>query len=261
MESISKLVLLVGGWSAVLIAVSAFVSKLVTERVLSKWRRDEQREMEMLRSELTDSRAVLDAAIRGFASGEGLSHQKRIEGVDALWAAVLELRHGLSGPVFFYGILLPSEYDDVLQKDGAIAASISGLSDSTMHQTLSSVSPVERQRPFVGETLWLRFFIYRAFLGRLAHLIVDGKRKGHIPDWRDDSGVGQLLGHVLQKKALEQLLQSKKDPTAINRALNSLESLILEEMSLITSGQRSSLASFENARQLRDALSSEKVSV
>jgi hypothetical protein len=257
---IGELVAVVGGWSVVVIGVSAWLSRLVAERVLSAWRRDEQLALETLRNELASSRAVLEAAIRSHATGQDLSHQKRLASVERLWIAVLQLRERLTGPVFFFGILLPSEYDSAVAKDGPLAAAIANLSDDTIVAAARATSAIESDRPHLGETLWLQFFIYRAFLCRLAYLVVEGKRRGHIEDWRDDSGVRQLLGHVLSEQHLRSLIDSKTDPQAVNRAVNLLESLMLKEISLISSGQRSAFESFENAKQLREALASVKAS-
>lgn len=249
-----QLIALIGGWSVLVIGVSAWLGRLLAERVSSQWRRDEQRALETLRSDLAGNRILLDAAIRSHASGQDLFQQRRVAAVERLWTAVLELRDRLSGPVFFFGILLPSEYDSVFEKGGAFAASIAELTDDTIVGAMKPTREVENDRPHLGDTLWLQFFIYRAFLGRLAHLVVEGKRHRHIPDWREDDGVSQLLGHVLPEQTVVSLLGSKKDPSAVNKATNMLESLILREISLITSGRRSSLESFENAKKLREAL-------
>jgi hypothetical protein len=188
-----------------------------------------------------------------------LFQQKRLAAVEQLWSSVLALRESLRGPVFFFGTLLPTEYDDVARDKGsAIGASISSLSDETILAGIKPASDVETLRPCVGETLWLQFYVYRAFRGRLAHLCVEGQRRGHIRDWREDSGVKQLLGHVLPAETVTQLLDPKCSPDSIYRAVNSLEALILREISVIMSGQRSSLESFDNAAQLREALASAK---
>ncbi len=140
--------------------------------------------LETLRSDLTSHRFLLEAAMKSQAFSHDLFHQKRIAAVERLWASVLELRGSLSSPVFFFGILLPSEYDSVFEKDDAIAASIATVTDEAIHAALKPTSELEADRLHLGETLWFQFFIYRGFLARLASLIVQGKRRQHIPDWR-----------------------------------------------------------------------------
>jgi hypothetical protein len=245
---------LVGGWSVIVIGLSGWLGRLLAERVLSQWRRDEQVLIETLRSDLASNRLLLETALKSQAAGHDLFQQKRLAAVERLWAGVLELRECLSSPVFFFGVLLPSEYDSALEKSDALAASVAAVTDDMILTAIIPTRQLEADRPHLGEALWFHFFIYRAFLARLAHLIVEGKRRQHISDWRDDGGVRQLLSHVIPKDTLEALLNSKHEPIAINRAIDMLESLLLKEVSLITSGRRSSFESFENAKELQAAL-------
>lgn len=250
-----QLITLLGGWSAVLVVVSTWLSKLFTERLLSKWRRDEQAHLETLRNDLAGNRLLVEAAVRSFASGQDALQQKRVDAVERMWAAVLQMRERLSSPVYFFSILLPSEYDSVLDKEGGtLATAIASVDDDMLMTALKPSANTELDRPLLGETLWLQFFIYRAFLGRLGVLIVMGKRKRHIPDWRGDTAVRQLLSNVLPKDRLDEILSATKDPSAVNRAVDTLEWIMLEEMSRITSGRRSSFESFQNAKDLNAAV-------
>lgn len=256
--SLREIVALIGGWSVLLVGLSAFLSRFFLERQLSRWRRDEQLVLETLRSELSGSRLLLEAATKSHSSGQDLLQQRRVAAVERLWLGVLQLRERFSTPVFFFGILLPSEYDSVFEKEGPLADMISKITEETIQSAVEPTAQLESDRPQLGEALWLRFFIYRAFLARLAYLIVSGKNRRHIKDWREDGGVRQQLGHVLSKDALESLLSTASDVNSIHRAVNMVEALLLEEISLITSGRRSSFESFENARELRAAMSAEK---
>lgn len=168
---------------------------------------------------------------------------------------MLELRQRLSKPVYFFSILLSGEYDSIRdKKDGTLAAAITSVDDDLMMAALKPSSNAELDRPHLGETLWLRFFIYRAFLGRLGVLIVKGKAARHIPDWRTDTGVRQLLSQVLAKDKLDAILGATTDPNAVNRAVNAVEGLMLEEISIILSGRRSSFESFQNAKDMQSAV-------
>lgn len=250
----TSLIGLFGGGAVIVGAVTLWLSRLMTERVLSKWRREEQSFVEIMRAEQARHNLLLEAGIKGFGAGQDVICERRVIAVEHLWANVLLLRERFQGPVFFFGILLPSEYDAALRKQDAFSASVQDVDERTTLAAIKETAALEGERPHLGETLWLRFFIYRAFLGRLAHLITEGKRTGHILDWRQDSGVRQLLGHIVQQPDLSELLKSTS-PVSINWALNALEGLLLEEISRITSGQHSALESFENAKALRSAMS------
>ena len=63
-----------------------------------------------------------------------------------------------------------------------------------------------------------------------------GKRRHHIENWRDDGGVREILGSVLKDQALSGLLEAKDDPQTLNRVLDWLQRLILDEIARVSSG-------------------------
>ena len=103
--------------------------------------------------------------------------------------------------------------------------------------------------------MWLRFFVYRAFMGRLAHVFSRGKGAGHVEDWKSDSGIKQILSFVLPEQDVEATIGSPpQDVGALQRAVNQLESLLLEEISQLATGVRSSEESFQRAKELREVV-------
>lgn len=250
----AEIVAVLGGWSVITIGVSAFVGKLVSERIFSKWRTDEQRQIETLRSALADNRLLIEASLSSMACGQNETQQKRLSSVERLWAAILELREKFSGTVFFYSILLPSEYMDSINKGGALAASVSKLDKDTISKAMASSEGLETYRPYLGELLWVKFFVYRAFLGRISYLIVSGKDRGHIIDWREDPGVKQILQNILSKDEFQKIITAKQNPSAINWAIQEIEGQILRDINVIITGKSASQESFEIARQLQNAV-------
>lgn len=163
--------------------------------------------------------------------------QKRLSAAETLWSAVLDLRERFSSAVGFYTILLPSEYDSVFDEGSKARILVAPITDEFVADAVRRADLVENDRPYLGEDLWSKFFVYRAFLGRLAVLIVMGKRRHHIGDWRDDRGVREILGSVLEEQEIEGLLGSKADPHALNRAVSRLQSVILSEIRRVSSGE------------------------
>lgn len=156
--------------------------------------------------------------------------RKRISAGDRLWSAVLKLKDELSMPVFFFTILVPSEYDSALDEDGNMHHVVSSITDGKLHAAIVRVNQVEDDRPYLGERLWSQFFVYRAFLGRLATLILMGKKNGHIENWRKDGAVLQILTSLFGQKDLESVLGRDNDPHSIARIIDRLESLMLNEI-------------------------------
>ncbi len=91
-------------------------------------------------------------------------------------------------------------------------------------------------------------------MGRLGYLVTRGKEKHHIGDWREDSGIRQILSGALPEVTVNSLL-NKNSVGSIYTVFGHLESTILEEVSLVLSGRRSASDSFENAKDLHQAVS------
>jgi hypothetical protein len=178
-----------------------------------------------------DKAAEMAKPAGGGSKTSDLISQKRILAAEALWSAVLDLKERLSAPVFFFSILVPSEYDSVFEPQSKTRDMISSITDELISDSMTRVSRVENDRPYLADTLWNHFFAYRAFLGRIGALIVLGKRRKHIEDWRDDNGIRQILGSVFQESVMTGLIGSKNDVNAIYRILDHFQQTMLKEIS------------------------------
>jgi hypothetical protein len=251
---LTQIIAIVGGWSVVVGAVSAWAGKLLAERAILNWKQSHQKELEDLKDQMAREKLVLDAAVASFSFGQQKAQEKRLEAVEALWESVLEVRRACQHAIFFYSILLPSEYNDLFTNP-KLQKSFSGLNYESTLSKISEHTDLEKHRPYLGETLWYLFYLYNAILGRMTYLLIDGKEKGNISNWMTDSLTGQYLQHIM---TAEQLKQIQKNPiNAAEKVVMFLEEYLLEEISLIVSGERSSKESFEYAQKLKgeDSLS------
>ena len=170
-----------------------------------------------------------------------------MQAVEKLWQRILDVRKACRSATFFYSILHPSEYNEVFTRPN-MKAMISNLDDTLINRIISNTEDLEAHRPYLGEKLWLLFYIYRAFLGRISLMLVDGQREGEIKDWRKDHGVHSLLKYVLSSEQLTAV--TVESPIAMHKAVTLLEAMLLEEVSLIISGDRASKETFEHAKRL-----------
>ena len=257
MEQIIKdIVLLLGGWTVIVTGIVSFISYLATQRIIRSWDIKHQRELEILRNNQAETQVLLKDTLSTISSSQSLLQNRRVEAVDRLWKAVLALKAYYSPVTFFFTIALPNEYKTALA-NSTIFEGLRKIDDNYIVNYPEEVSNLEDCRPYLGENLWLHFFVYRAFLGRIAVLVKWLKEGKEIGDWRQDSGVQQHLKVAFEEDEFNALMKS--NPMEINYALNVLESKVLREISYIVSGRQSSLESFENSRELRKLLANEKI--
>lgn len=255
-QTIKDVALLLGGWTVIVTAILSFISYLTTQKIIGAWDVKNQRELETLRNNQAETQLLLKDTISIISSSQSLLQERRIDAVDKLWKAVLAIKEHYSGATFFFSILMPSEYKSALSNP-TLSAGIKKIDKQYIVDYPEVVTELENFRPYLGETLWLHFFIYRAVVGRLAYMVTWLKEGEDIKDWRQDSGIQQHLKSVFDEEEFKALTGAS--PMDVYYALNILESKILKETSYILSGRKSSLESFENSKELRKLLAKEKM--
>ena len=258
MEQIIKdIILFLGGWTVIVTGIVSFISYLTTQKIINSWDAKNQRELEILRNNQAETQLLLKDTISSISSSQSLLQTHRVESVDKLWRAVLDLKIHYSPVTLFFGMTKPAEYKTTLA-NSAMFAGLKTLDNNYLINFQQDVElNVEILRPYLGETLWLYFFVYRAFLGRLALLVKRLSEGIETGDWRQDHGIQQHLKAIFDKDEFNTLMNS--DPVEIYYTLNVLDSKVLKEISIILTGRKSSLESFENSKELRKLLVNEKM--
>jgi hypothetical protein len=154
-----------------------------------------------------------------------------IDSMEKLWERVLAIREFSSRFTFFQSILLEEEYGDVVS--GKIKGIVPVISQEEFDKQVHNLTAdIEIVRPFVGETIWLLYYIYAAFSMRQAFKVQEGLKNGELYTWdkgpgeKPDSFKQQVLGVVFTEQELSQL----DAHTAIPWITRSLETKILNEM-------------------------------
>jgi hypothetical protein len=245
--TVTQMIALLGGWTVIIVGLVTWIGKLVAEKVTLKWKEQQQKEIETLRSQLARDHIIMETAISSFSSGQRAVQEKKIQATETLWKHVLKIRKICQSVIFFFTILRPSEYNEVFAKPN-IKAMVSDVDDSVLDQISSNPENFESNRPFLGEKLWLLFFIYRAFLGRITFILVNGLKEGKIEDWKKDDGVHSLLKSILSNDQITAV--TVESPNAMHNVITLLEAMLLEEISLIISGSKASKDTFELAKKL-----------
>ena len=255
-QIIKEIVILLGGWTVFITAIIGFIANLTTQKILNKWNLKNQQDLEILRNNKLETQMLLKDTSAPIFTSQSLLQERRVEAVDKLWKTILVSKKYFSSVTTFFGLVLPSEYRTALDNK-VVSAGLSKVDDNYIENCPPIVFELENYRPYLGETLWLYFFVYRAILGRLSILINWLKEGKDIGDWRLDDGIQHHLRAVFDEEEFDNLL--KMSPLDIYYALNILDGKILKEASIILSGQKSSLESFENSKKLRELLLKEKM--
>jgi hypothetical protein len=245
------LIALLGGGAVISAAAGAWVGGLVAKRIAHGWEHKHQRDLEAYKAESERDRSVLSAVIQSHSAGQAAATERRLVAVEALWSTVRLWRDESGVPLLFFGILVPSEYNDHTPQ---MRARLDSLNEDNLHAFSAENDKLELHRPFLGERLWLLFWVYRAFLGRLTYKLIKGYEAGDIRDWREDKPTVDLLRGTLSDAEMATVLESRLQ--AAQLVVDQLEHKMLTEMNRVVSGESRAEESFQHARKVRELITS-----
>jgi len=246
------LVKLIGGMTIILSSVISFVAYFIKDYYINKWKSNYQIDIEKIKGNLSQNNSILDNLTKSISNIYLASNEKRIEYLEKVWNGMMEQKRGLPSVIFMaYTILTKEEIEKLPQttNEYTIAGIKSFKPKEYFDFHLNITSELEKTRPFIGEKIWLIYFVYQAFLGRLTYLIQDGLEKGKVKYWKDDKGfINQILLSVIKKDELNKLIE--KDISSFHNILNFLEFKALNDISEQLSGKRMTEESVEQALKL-----------
>ncbi|KVM87665.1 hypothetical protein WT06_22220 [Burkholderia anthina] len=171
---------------------------------LEELRSTSNAKLEELRSQLSRNNTSLELAHRTLSSYSGPFHQKRLESISIYWDTIIEMEEKMPVELFVADLLLPSEYSAAIE-NGKLTQ-IDRTAGSAMMEEIKH-APIEKVRPFIGETLWNLLFAYRALLGRLCYLYHEGLRTKNLKPWFDDTHCLTLVNSLISDEQFQELVK------------------------------------------------------
>ena len=264
-----------GGASAIVGGLAAWLGKIWADKLLLKESIKYQKEieefknrytteLEYLRAGITEKQDLLNNTYSALSSGYAASHERIVLAMEELWKTIMEIQEFVSPQIFFYQLLLPKEYNDLFNDTNQLnrVIPIKPTVEIDKH-TLKVGQSMEHKRIFIGEKLWLQFYVYRAISYRLLLKIAEQKNKGKFYEWNQDSDgkrdyMENMLLLVFSKQDLDTIINpptiGHSFPGAPQRILSSLEAEILSEMNEWMFGKRLINMSMEERQRVNDLL-------
>ncbi|MBC7000100.1 hypothetical protein [Cytophaga sp. FL35] len=227
-----------GGITVVLSSLIAFISHVLKDFLLNKWKLKYDTELESLKAKFSKNNTILENLTGSLSNVYLASNEKRIESLEAIWTGMLRVKNEMPVLVSMaYNILTPEEIENLpnTNKFNALIDAFEPINYFEKHSNL--IHQLELSRPFIGETLWSIFFTYQAFIGRSIFLIKEGLEQGKVTHWKNDSNfINQILTVIIEPEELEKL--TMKDKTAYSNVLSFLESKALNDISEQLTGKK-----------------------
>ncbi len=234
--------------SGFLTAALIFLAKTwIGERIKQSIENEYRVALERLRADNAQYQAVQAVAMSSMSATRHAAVERRLQSIERLWSAIMRLRAATPAAVTFADALVANEYGEFF-KNWKLAAVLSDVSLDRLVEEIKLLGDVEECGLYVGETLYLLFFVYRAVVGRLVFLFEQGREKGELLPWYGDSGVQQHLRCVATQKELADFDGLKCGQFAWVQSL--LETKILQHANRIISGHESADFGLEQAQRI-----------
>lgn len=255
--NISELIGIIGGWGIVISGLTIFISQRLSERLNNKWKQNSDIKIDQLRNDFNRKNTILNNLISFQNTSFNHSQEKRVIAVEIIWSNINYLKSKIPSPLgIIYNILTEKEIDEFLESDSTnvqITSMKNELNTFNEYEYFNELSEttkdIFKQRPFLGEELWLSYETYKAFIGRLIYRIhEDIQVNKKISHWHNDSSIMIILETYLNTDEINFIKNKKMG--SLNTTLNLLDTKVLHQMNSIISGNSASENALERVIKL-----------
>lgn len=209
------------------------------------------KDVEKTKADLATSKEIMNLSLLSLAKEREASQAKRIRSMEAVWKEILSIRRMTSMVVIFYTILLPTEYEEQIKKDKIIDIDSLEKFYAEYNKKMNLNGGIEECRIFIGETLWLYFWSYRAFFLRLAFQVIKHSKVGKAFNWSEDNLMLNHMKNLLNKNEME-FFEKAADIEKLNAVRVFMERHIIDEINIMLSGKAAAETSLEQARKITE---------
>lgn len=233
------------------------------QRALESLKHDQNTELEAIRASVKDRQDLAAAAISVGSATHLVAQERRVQSIHQLWETFVELKELTYWRLdtFQINIIHAKSDEERVQREN-----ISSVNDVGGWQALNRTAhelrqKIDRIRPFVGEKLYLLYWVYTMFVGYAAVYASSSVYKGHrgkIPiAWFEYETEARshlnILKSVVPGIHPEAILAQKQN--ALRTILDLLEGEIVREVGLLLSGVSATRERIEEARRLAGVFS------
>jgi hypothetical protein len=258
MATKGEIVTILGGWTVIASTILYFLSSRLVERLNIKWKETADKNIAKLQSELARNNNTLNSLITLFGSNYQQAQERRIKAIDVLWSGLNELKKILPDIGFIiYNVLTDeeiSEYFNRIAKQQTIETNtfIRANEDDNFSQVISKSEVLNLERPFLGETIWFQFELYKTFVTRISYKLIASVKNRQFEHWHKDSFLKQLLQNSLSQEEFSYIYSQKVSSLKITMAF--LENKLLAEINKTLSGETFTETVLERFKKIEELI-------
>jgi len=222
-----------------------YAAKLESHKAIL--RAEHETALEKLRADAAKDRAVQSAATTTLIGIHQAGQERRLNAVEILWQAIVDLKGKIPGIVTMADILPEEEYGQLLTQP-SLRSMMDKLSFDLLNDILKGTISVEKIRPFLGQYVYAHFWAYRAFVSQVLFSLIHGRDEGRMTPWYHNDDIRSLLSTTFTTGELEGI--ERMPITRFTNLLNAFDSKILLHSGKIISGEESATFGLDQAERI-----------
>ncbi|HTC00105.1 MAG TPA: hypothetical protein VK705_05435 [Ferruginibacter sp.] len=248
---------IVGGGSSILVVY--LFKTYFTEKIKGSIKSDYDKQLEVLRGELSTSQSVMNNVLLSLNQGIKASQAEVIIAIKNFWKNYLILKNQLNPLIGTFDILFENEIKELYTQssNGNSEKILSKINLKENLDTLQNIQQViEKYRPFLNDDIWFNYAFLRSFTGRIIRETIYGIEKEKIEYWKESAALHELLIKRLTKDEFQFVMDRKWGSL---RALQDIiEQKILLQLSNIISGKAAADNTLNQAKRFFELTSKER---
>ncbi|MDP3346682.1 MAG: hypothetical protein Q8S96_19810 [Hydrogenophaga sp.] len=205
-----------------------------------------------LKAEMDRFAEKLRHSAHSFSEMQKASHERKLSGVEDVWASVLAIEDAVPGSILFLDVLLDSEHSSALQNPKLGPELLAINHYKVIAHALETTKGIAVRRPFVGSVVWALSSTYRACLFRLIYLVSQCAEDPSKIHWYTDDLVRRHIKAGLGENKLSEFDALRT--SRITWMRENFTRAILEAMDNIIAGRESSEAAIRQAQRMEKVL-------
>ncbi|EPW5502388.1 hypothetical protein ACWM6O_004319 [Vibrio vulnificus] len=239
-----------GGASILVIAASSWLAKVWANRILENEKGQIQKEIESIKA---NNQIYLDALSNSsllYVESQKVVSIERTAAIKSLWLSFLVVKKSQPTILFFLDLLPFSEYRQIHTNK-----KMSEFDESISIQGMTKILDGDAQnvRPFIDETAFMYFWLYRALVGRLSNYVREIRENGAPKEaWQRSNEVLDILHPVLDEETVNRI---QTEMWSTRELFEHIELLLVEHLRELASGKAESSSSVRHLAELSKATS------
>src|SRR5436305_347225 len=109
MTSLSQIVLILGGWTAILTTIITFIGNNIINKLKSQWEKDSNEQLQILKGEIDRKNNLISQLLTTHSGSFDITNNKKIEHIERFWNLIVQLRQDNYMTEFLYSFLREDE--------------------------------------------------------------------------------------------------------------------------------------------------------